>query len=181
MAITITERRVGDVTVLEIKGRIVFHDGAAVLRAQINELLDQARLKILLDLRDVTYIDSFGVGVIATKYVSLKRKGGDLRLFDPRSGAGAPSRSAASCASFRRSTPKPTRSQLLRQDPHSRLNASCPDPAAMRSCIGFCIPQFGQSFALLRRRAREPVTDHDGVHEPAVLGPDERSAMATRR
>jgi anti-anti-sigma factor len=83
MAITITERRVGDVTVLEIKGRIVFHDGAAVLRAQINEVLDQARLKILLDLRDVTYIDSFGVGVIAAKYVSLKRKGGDLRLLRP--------------------------------------------------------------------------------------------------
>ena len=83
MAITISERRVGDVTVLEIKGRIVFYDGAAVLRAQINELLDQARLKILLDLSGVTYIDSFGVGVIATKYVSLKRKGGDLRAAQP--------------------------------------------------------------------------------------------------
>ena len=80
MAITISERRVGDVTVLEIKGRIVFFDGAAVLRAHIAELLDQARLKILLDLSGVTYVDSFGVGVIATKYVSLKRKGGDLRL-----------------------------------------------------------------------------------------------------
>jgi anti-anti-sigma factor len=80
MAITITERRVGDVTILEIKGRIVFHDGAAVLRIHINELLDQARLKILLNLREVTYVDSFGVGVIAAKYVSLKRKGGELKL-----------------------------------------------------------------------------------------------------
>jgi len=83
MAITIKERRVGDVTVLEITGRIVFHDGAAVLRVHINELLDEARLKILLDLRDVTYIDSFGVGVIAAKYVSLRRKGGDLKLLHP--------------------------------------------------------------------------------------------------
>ncbi len=82
MAITITERRVGDVTVLEIKGRIVFYDGAAVLRAHIAELLDQARLKILLDLSGVSYMDSFGVGVIATKYVSLRRKGGELKLLN---------------------------------------------------------------------------------------------------
>jgi len=83
MAITIKERRVGDVTILEITGRIVFHDGAAVLRVHISELVDEARLKILLDLRDVTYIDSFGVGVIAAKYVSLRRKGGDLKLLHP--------------------------------------------------------------------------------------------------
>jgi anti-anti-sigma factor len=83
MAITIKERRLGDVSVLEITGRIVFHDGAAVLRVHINELLDEARLKILLDLGEVTYIDSFGVGVIAAKYVSLRRKGGDLKLLHP--------------------------------------------------------------------------------------------------
>ncbi len=87
MAITISERRVGDVTILEVKGRIIFYDGAAVLRAHINELVDQARLKFVLDLRDVTYIDSFGVGVIAAKYVSVRRKGGDMKLLklSPRS------------------------------------------------------------------------------------------------
>jgi anti-sigma B factor antagonist len=87
MAITITERRVGDVTILEVTGRIVFYDGAAILRAHINELVDQARLRFLLDLRGVTYIDSFGVGVIAAKYVSVRRKGGEIKLLklSPRS------------------------------------------------------------------------------------------------
>jgi anti-sigma B factor antagonist len=80
MAIKITERRIGDVTVLHLRGRIVFGDGAAELRAHLNDLLDEARLKFLLDLRDVTYIDSFGVGVIAAKFVSVRRKGGDMRL-----------------------------------------------------------------------------------------------------
>ena len=80
MAMTITERRVGDVTVLRLGGRIVFGDGAAELRARLNDLLDEARLKFLLDLRDVTYIDSFGVGVIAAKFVSVRRKGGDMKL-----------------------------------------------------------------------------------------------------
>jgi anti-sigma B factor antagonist len=87
MAITITERRVGDVTILEVAGRIVFYDGAAILRAHINELVDQARLKFILDMRGVTYIDSFGVGVIAAKYVSIRRKGGEIKLLalSPRS------------------------------------------------------------------------------------------------
>ena len=80
MAMTITERRVGDVTVLTLGGRIVFGDGASELRARLNDLLDEARLKFLLDLRDVTYIDSFGVGVIAAKFVSVRRKGGDMKL-----------------------------------------------------------------------------------------------------
>jgi anti-sigma B factor antagonist len=80
MTMTITERRIGDVTLLRLGGRIVFGDGAAELRARLNDLLDEARLKFLLDLRDVTYIDSFGVGVIAAKYVSVCRKGGAMKL-----------------------------------------------------------------------------------------------------
>lgn len=87
MAMTITEVRIGDVTVLRLGGRVIFGDGATELRARLNDLLDEARLKFLLDLREVTYIDSFGVGVIAAKYVSVRRKGGDLRLLQlsPRS------------------------------------------------------------------------------------------------
>jgi len=80
---TIDERRIGDVTILKVDGRIVYGDGAQELREYIVNLMDQARLKFLLDLRDVIYIDSFGVGVIAAKYVSLRRKGGDLKLVHP--------------------------------------------------------------------------------------------------
>jgi anti-sigma B factor antagonist len=80
---TIEERRIRDVTVLRVKGRIVFGDGAQQLREQINNLIDAARLKFLLDLSAVTYIDSFGVGVIAAKYVSVRRKGGNLKLVHP--------------------------------------------------------------------------------------------------
>src|SRR6185503_8327194 len=87
MPTRITERRIGDVTVLQVSGRIILGDGAAELRARMNDLIDEAHLKFLLDLRDVTYIDSFGVGVIAAKYVSIRRKGGDLKMLhlSPRS------------------------------------------------------------------------------------------------
>ncbi len=74
------ERRVGDVTLLDLSGRLVFDDGDSVLRTRINELVDEGRLKIVIGLKDVTYIDSCGVGVLIAKYVSVRRKGGDVRL-----------------------------------------------------------------------------------------------------
>lgn len=83
MAIAISERRLGDVTLLEVRGRVVFFEEALELRARINDLVDEARLKFLLDLRGVTYLDSFGVGVIASKYASVRRKGGDLKILCP--------------------------------------------------------------------------------------------------
>ena len=87
MSTRITEHRIGDVTVLQVTGRVILGDGASELRSRMNDLIDEARLKFLLDLTEVTYIDSFGVGVIAAKYVSVRRKGGDVRLLrlSPRS------------------------------------------------------------------------------------------------
>ena len=84
---TVVERRVGDVTVLDLKGRLVFEEGDNVLRAHVDRLLEQGQTHIVLNLRDVTYVDSSGIGVLVSKYVSLRRKGGDLRFANvtPRS------------------------------------------------------------------------------------------------
>jgi hypothetical protein len=54
MAMTLSEQRIGDVTLLRLGGRIVFGDGAPELRTHINDLIDEARLKCLIDLEDVT-------------------------------------------------------------------------------------------------------------------------------
>ena len=87
MAMTMTERWVGDVTILDLKGRLVLDDGDALLRTRVNGLIDQARLKIVINMQDVTYMDSCGVGALVEKYVSLRRLGGDLKLLrlTPRS------------------------------------------------------------------------------------------------
>lgn len=77
---TVVERRIGDVTVLDLKGRLVFDEGDMVLRARINELVEQRRVNILVNLREVTYVDSCGIGLLVAKFVSLRRRGGDLRL-----------------------------------------------------------------------------------------------------
>jgi anti-anti-sigma factor len=79
---TLNERRIGNVTVLDLKGRLVLEDGDAVLRARVNELIEQDRTQIVLNLKDITYIDSCGVGVLIAKLVSMRNKGGDLRLLN---------------------------------------------------------------------------------------------------
>jgi anti-sigma B factor antagonist len=77
---TVVERRVGDVTILDLKGRLVFDEGDRIFRAHVDSLLAEGRANIIVNLRDVTYVDSCGVGVLVAKYVSLRRKGGDLRF-----------------------------------------------------------------------------------------------------
>jgi anti-anti-sigma factor len=83
----VVERRIGDVTVLDLKGRLVFEEGDAVLREHINALVALGRMNIVVNLREVTYVDSCGIGVLVAKFVSLRRKGGDLRFVNvtPRS------------------------------------------------------------------------------------------------
>ncbi len=84
---TLTERQVGDVTLLELTGRLVFDDGDMVLRRHVTGLIEQGRVKLVVDLSNVTYVDSCGVGVLVAKFVSVRRQGGDLKLLKltPRS------------------------------------------------------------------------------------------------
>ena len=79
---TLKERRVGDVTILAPNGRLVLDDGNDELRERLEQLAREGRVSVLIDLKDVTYIDSCGVGVLISKYVSLRRKGGDVKLLN---------------------------------------------------------------------------------------------------
>ncbi len=83
----LNERRIGEVTVLDLKGRLVLEEGDAVLRAHVNNLVEHGRTQIIVNLREVTYVDSCGVGVLIAKFVSVRKKGGDVRLLHltPRS------------------------------------------------------------------------------------------------
>lgn len=84
---TLTEREVDDVTILDLKGRLVLDDGDLMFRDRINALVAKGRKKFVVCLRDVTYIDSCGIGVLIAKLVSVRNKGGDLKLvhLSPRS------------------------------------------------------------------------------------------------
>jgi anti-sigma B factor antagonist len=83
----VTERDIGDVTLLELSGRLVLDDGDAMLRDRVTDLVSRGRLQLVVNLKDITYIDSCGLGVLIAKLVSVRNKGGDLRLLNlsPRS------------------------------------------------------------------------------------------------
>jgi anti-sigma B factor antagonist len=75
-----TYREAGDVTVVDIGGRITLGEGSALLRTTIKDLLAEGRKKIVLNLGDVNYIDSSGIGELVTGFTTVKKAGGDLKL-----------------------------------------------------------------------------------------------------
>ena len=65
---------------MDLSGRIVLGDGSALLRKLIRELLDENRTLILLNLADVNYIDSSGIGELVSAFTTVKGRGGDMKL-----------------------------------------------------------------------------------------------------
>ena len=76
----IFERSVGDVTVLSLKGRLILGDGDELLRDTVNQLVQLGTRKILLNLDEVTHIDSAGLGMLVSKYITLHKRDGHLKL-----------------------------------------------------------------------------------------------------
>jgi anti-sigma B factor antagonist len=78
----IAERTIGDVIVLDLKGRITLGEGDELLREQVNSVLAKGHKKILLNLADVPYIDSAGLGEIVRTYTTVSRQNGALKLLN---------------------------------------------------------------------------------------------------
>jgi anti-anti-sigma factor len=79
----VTERVADGVVVLELHGRLVFEDGDQNLREAIDSAIATGRLAVLVDLHDVTYMDSAGIGVVVESFVRLTRRGGQCKLLRP--------------------------------------------------------------------------------------------------
>ena len=78
----IKERVVDGVSVLDLSGKIVLGEGDGQVRDRIKDLLADGQRKILLNLGDVTYIDSAGLGALISSYTTTKREGGSLKLMN---------------------------------------------------------------------------------------------------
>jgi anti-sigma B factor antagonist len=78
-------RKSGDVTILDVRGRsTVDNSESELLSSHLQELVANGVRKLLLNLAELTQVDSSGISIIVESYVSLKRQGGDLRLLCPR-------------------------------------------------------------------------------------------------
>jgi anti-sigma B factor antagonist len=78
----IVERQVGDVVILDLHGKILIGEGDDALREAVTRLSDSGKTKILLNLADVPYVDSAGLGEIVRTYTTVSRKGGKLKLLN---------------------------------------------------------------------------------------------------
>ena len=78
----IEQRAVGDVTVLDLKGRVTLGEGDELLKDKVNSLLNQGLKKIVLNLADVPYVDSAGLGEIVRTYTTVSKQGGSLKLLN---------------------------------------------------------------------------------------------------
>src|SRR3954463_9742616 len=76
----ISERNNGGVIVLDLKGKITLGEGDELLKDKVNSLVNQQQKKIVLNLADVPYIDSAGLGEIVRTYTTVSRQGGSLKL-----------------------------------------------------------------------------------------------------
>ena len=78
----IGERKNGDVVVLDLKGKVTLGEGDEVLKDKINSLMNQGHKKIVLNLAEVPYIDSAGLGEIVRTFTTVSRQGGSLKLLN---------------------------------------------------------------------------------------------------
>lgn len=76
----INERRAGDVTILDLKGRLRFGGNTVALHRSIRSLILEKKIRIVIDLEGVTYIDSCGLGELVASQVSVENKGGKIKL-----------------------------------------------------------------------------------------------------
>jgi len=82
MNFTATRREIGDVTVIDMNGRITLGEGSSLLRDLVRENLGKGRKKIVMNLAGIKYIDSTGLGELVSGYRLVKSEGGELKLLN---------------------------------------------------------------------------------------------------
>jgi len=80
--LNINERQAGDVTVLDMSGKITIGEGSVALRTAIRRMLEEGKKRILLNLAGVSYIDSSGIGELVSSYTAINKENGQLKLLN---------------------------------------------------------------------------------------------------
>ena len=80
--LNISERQAGDVTVLDLGGKITIGEGSVSLRSAIRRLVEEGKKKILLNLGKVSYVDSSGIGELVSSHTTITGKEGQLKLLN---------------------------------------------------------------------------------------------------
>ena len=82
MNLRVSTRQVDGVNIVDCNGRITFGEGSVILRDTVKDLLAKGNKKILLNLGEVNYIDSSGIGELVSAYTTARNQGGELKLLN---------------------------------------------------------------------------------------------------
>ena len=82
MSMKASNRQVNGITIVDLSGRITLGEGSVVLRDTIRDLVSKGNTKILLNLGDVTYIDSSGIGELVSAFTTVRNQSGELKLLN---------------------------------------------------------------------------------------------------
>src|SRR3954467_8460166 len=82
MSIEFSTRQADDITIVDLKGRITLGEGSVTLRDAVHDLLSKGKKRILLNLGNVNYIDSSGIGELVSAYTAAQQQGGELKLLN---------------------------------------------------------------------------------------------------
>ncbi|HTA26123.1 MAG TPA: STAS domain-containing protein [Terriglobales bacterium] len=82
MSLKTSTRQVDGVTIVDCSGRITLGEGSVILRDAVRDLLAKNQKKILLNLGEVTYIDSSGIGELVSAFTTVRNQGGELKLLN---------------------------------------------------------------------------------------------------
>ena len=82
MSVKLNTRQVGDVSVVYVAGRITLGEGSSALRDTLRDMINKNQKKILLNLGDVNYIDSSGIGELVSGFTTVTNSGGQLKLLN---------------------------------------------------------------------------------------------------
>jgi len=82
VSVKLSTRQVGDVSVVDVAGRITLGEGSSALRESLRDMVSKNRKKILLNLGEVSYIDSSGIGELVSGFTTVTNSGGQLKLLN---------------------------------------------------------------------------------------------------
>lgn len=82
MTMKSSTRQVDGITIVDLSGRITLGEGSVILRDTVRELIGKGNKKIVLNLGDVNYIDSSGIGELVSAFTTVRNQGGELKLLN---------------------------------------------------------------------------------------------------
>ena len=82
MSFKATARDINGITVVDMSGRITLGEGSAMLRDMVKDMISKKQTRVVLNLGEINYIDSSGIGELVSGFTTIKNSGGELKLLN---------------------------------------------------------------------------------------------------